>query len=103
MGAVLAALGSVAASKPGGAITVPLTPEAPSGYADNPSTLARPLRQDITSLLLSDLGNGRYTLRLGEGSEAPTLENVDLRAFVPRVPPLKTSLLTRVLSSSSES
>jgi hypothetical protein len=88
MGAVLAALGSVAASKPGGAITVPLTPEAPSGYADNPSTLARPLRQDITSLLLSDLGNGRYTLRLGEGSEAPTLENVDLRAFVPRVPPL---------------
>src|SRR5258708_26988374 len=87
-GAVLTALLSIGASKPGQAITLLLTPEAPGGYADDPSTLARPLRQDIQSLVLRDLGNGRFSLRLGEGSEAPALESVDLRPFVPRVPAL---------------
>ncbi|MFI5183398.1 MAG: hypothetical protein ACHQNV_03290 [Vicinamibacteria bacterium] len=87
LAAVLAAFGSVGASS-NDVTRVSLTPEAPDGYADNPSTLARPLRQDIKSLELRDLGGGRFAIRLGEGSDAPALPSVDLRPFVPRIPAL---------------
>ena len=77
----------VAAGSPAtGRVTrLPLVPEAPDGYAANPSTLARPLRQDLKAVELRDLGDGRYAIRIGEGPEAPSLESVDMRPFIPRV------------------
>jgi hypothetical protein len=83
--AVLTALGSLGQSSQESVFKVALTPEAPGGYADNPSTLARPLRQDLRSLELRDLGNAHYNIRVGDGPGSPSLENVDLRPFVPRV------------------
>lgn len=66
--------------------TVPVRPEEPGGYAANPSTLRLPLRQDLTSLRLERLENGRFTLGLQGGPAPLVLSEVDLGLLVPRVP-----------------
>src|SRR5271169_3403048 len=79
---------TLGAGGPGPDAAVELTPEAPDGYADDPSTLARPLRQDVTSLRLEERGGGLFTVRMGTAPDATTLENIDLRPLIPRVPAL---------------
>jgi hypothetical protein len=45
-----------------------------------------PLRQDLTSLQLSRLEAGQYALRFAVGTEPPSLPEIDLRPFIPRIP-----------------
>jgi hypothetical protein len=66
--------------------TVEVRPEAPTGYADNPSTLATPLRQDLTKAALALHDDGRFDLDLGSGEGAVSLKGVDLALLVPRLP-----------------
>lgn len=65
-------------------IRIPVRPEEAGGYRANPSTLATPLRQDLTSLTLTRADEGSFALDLGDS--AFRLPPVDLALLVPRVP-----------------
>jgi hypothetical protein len=60
--------------------------EEPSGYADNPSTLAPPLRQDLNKGAIALHEDGRFDLELGSGEKAVALRGADLSLLVPRLP-----------------
>jgi hypothetical protein len=66
--------------------TVAITPEEPSGYPDNPSSLEKPLRQNLTSARLAVGPDGRFGLELGSGDSAVKLEKADLALLVPHIP-----------------
>ncbi len=66
--------------------TLRVQPEEAGGYAANPSTLKLPLRQDLTTLRIELLENGRYTLSLQGGAASLTLSEIDLGLLLPRVP-----------------
>jgi hypothetical protein len=74
-----------AAAPPTG-IEIPVKPDIPSGYPDRVGRFEAPLRQDLASLQLTGLGQGRYALRFSSGTEVPALPEIDLRPFIPRVP-----------------
>jgi hypothetical protein len=61
-------------------------PDIPAGYPGRVGRFETPLRQDLTSLQLTGLGEGRYALRFSSGTETPALPEIDLRPFIPRVP-----------------
>ena len=90
--------GSLASEAPPASIEIPVKPDVPNGYPDRVGRFATPLRQDLTSLQLTSLGQGRYSLRLSSGTEPPALPDVDLRPFIPRVPLLAKGdpALTRI-------
>ena len=67
---------------------IDLRVQEPAGYPGNPSTLATPLRQDITQLELERKPDGTFRLALLGKESAPKLDSLDLRCFVPRVPSL---------------
>lgn len=60
--------------------------EEPSGYKDNPSTLAPPLRQDLGKAMLALKDDGKFDLELGSGDGAVALRGADLALLVPRLP-----------------
>lgn len=88
----------LAAAAPPAGIEIPIKPDVPSGYPDRVGRFEAPLRQDLTSLQLTGLGQGRYALRFSSGTEVPALPEIDLRPFIPRVPLLakEDPLLTRI-------
>src|SRR5260221_3362433 len=65
---------------------VAIHPEEPSGYPDNPSTLATPMRQDLSSASLLVHDDGRFDLELGSGDAAIALRGADLALLVPHLP-----------------
>lgn len=67
---------------------IDLRVQEPTGYPGNPSTLATPLRQDITQVELERKSDGTFRLALLGKESAPKLDSIDLRAFVPRIPSL---------------
>jgi hypothetical protein len=77
---------TIPAGEGGATWTVPLEPEEPGGYAANPATLKTPLRQDLTSVKLERLENGRHALTLQGGPAPLALADVDLGLLLPRVP-----------------
>src|SRR5215204_279228 len=88
-------LGDVPAGKE---FVVPIKVQEPNGYAGNPSTLERPLRQDLQSIALTARADGKFDIRLQPTADAPHLEGVDLRPLIPRVPALAKGdpVLTRI-------
>jgi len=76
----------LAAAAPPSSLEVAVKPDVPSGYPDRVGRFQAPLRQDLTSLQLTGLGDGRYALRFSAGTDAPPLPEIDLRPFIPRVP-----------------
>ncbi len=86
------------AEAPPASLEIPVKPDVPSGYPDRVGRFATPLRQDLTSLQLTSLGQGRYGLRFSSGTETPALPDIDLRPFIPRVPLLAkgNAELTRI-------
>src|SRR3954454_2806977 len=70
---------------PAPGLKIPVKPDVPSGYPGRVGRFETPLRQDLTSLQLTGLGEGRYALRFS-GTETPALPEIDLRPFIPRVP-----------------
>jgi hypothetical protein len=87
-----------AAAAPSPSLEVAVKPDVPSGYPDRVGRFQAPLRQDLTSLQLTSLGDGRYALRFSSGTDAPSLPEIDLRPFIPRIPLLAKgdSGLTRI-------
>lgn len=79
-------------------LEIPVKPDVPSGYPDRVGRFEPPLRQDLTSLQLTSLGEGRYGFRFSSGTETPALPEIDLRPFIPRVPLLAkgNAALTRI-------
>jgi hypothetical protein len=73
-------------STPTPSLKIPVKPDIPAGYPDRVGRFEPPLRQDLTSLQLTSLGQGRYAFRFSSGTEVPALPEVDLRPFIPRVP-----------------
>ncbi|MCY2958920.1 MAG: hypothetical protein NTY35_02055 [Planctomycetota bacterium] len=67
-------------------LRVPLQMEQPAGYADNPSTLQTPLRQDLGVAKLKLGAPGRVTLTLGEGDAKVEHADIDISLLVPRIP-----------------
>ena len=67
-------------------LEIPVKPDIPAGYPGRVGRFETPLRQDLTSLQLTGLGEGRYALRFSSGTETPALPEIDLRPFIPRVP-----------------
>jgi hypothetical protein len=65
---------------------VAIRPEEPAGYPDNPSTLATPMRQDLSSASLLVHDDGRFDLELGSGDAAVALRGADLALLVPHLP-----------------
>jgi hypothetical protein len=86
------------AEAPSPSLEILVKPDVPSGYPDRVGRFETPLRQDLTSLQLTRLGQGRYGLRFSSGTEAPALPEIDLRPFIPRVPLLAkgNAELTRI-------
>jgi len=76
----------LAAAAPPTGLEVAVKPDVPSGYPDRVGRFQAPLRQDLTSLQLTSLGDGRYALRFSSGTDAPPLPEIDLRPFIPRIP-----------------
>jgi hypothetical protein len=76
----------LAAAAPPSSLEVAVKPDVPSGYPDRVGRFQAPLRQDLTSLQLTSLGDGRYALRFSSGTDAPPLPEIDLRPFIPRIP-----------------
>ena len=66
--------------------TVDVRCEEASGYADNPSTLLPPLRQDLNKASLALKEDGKFDLELGTGDGAVVLRGADLTLLVPRLP-----------------
>jgi hypothetical protein len=66
---------------------VDVRPEELTGYPDNPSALATPLRQDLNSADLSLKDDGRFDLVLGTGDKTVELRGADLSLLVPHLPP----------------
>lgn len=95
---VTGGLASAQAEAPPAGLEIPVKPDVPSGYPDRVGRFAAPLRQDLASLQLTSLGQGRYGLRFSSGTEAPALPEIDLRPFIPRVPLLAKGdpALTRI-------
>jgi hypothetical protein len=81
---------------------VPLQPDKPDGYDGRPGAHRTPLRQDLTTVRLERLDDGRHAVRLrGEtagDTPSPGLDAIDLRPFIPRVPALAAgnAVLSRV-------
>lgn len=69
-----------------GSIRFAVKPEEASGYAANPSTLAAPLRQDLTTGMLVPTKNGRYEFILGGDDSKLRLAELDMNLYVPRIP-----------------
>jgi hypothetical protein len=64
-----------------------MAPETPNGYTDDPSALARPMRQDLRRVDLVPRSAGHYDLVLPGGADATVrARDVDLRPFIPRIP-----------------
>lgn len=84
LGAINPAWAGDPAPTPG--VEIPVKPDVPAGYPDRVGRFEKPMRQDLTSLQLTSLGEGRYALRFSSGTEAPALPEIDLRPFIPRVP-----------------
>lgn len=80
-----------------GALVLELKPDVPAGYPARVGSFQKPLRQDLTALSLTPRGDGRYDLRF-VGGEAPALDSIDLRPFIPRIPRLArgNATLTRL-------
>lgn len=76
--------GTAAASP--SSLEIVIKPDVPTGYPDRVGRFQTPLRQDLTSLQLTSLGNGQYALRFSSGTDAPPLPEIDLRPFIPRIP-----------------
>lgn len=78
--------------------TIPLQVQAADGYAGNPSTLVKPLRQDLTRLDVALDDQGLATLHLAGSGDGPTLGPIDLGWWIPRIPRLAKGepTLTRV-------
>jgi hypothetical protein len=74
------------AAAPSSSLEVAVKSDVPSGYPDRVGRFQAPLRQDLTSLQLTNLGNGQYALRFSAGTDAPSLPEIDLRPFIPRIP-----------------
>ncbi len=72
-------------SAPNPSLEIAVKPDVPAGYPGRVGRFETPLRQDLTSLQLTGLGEGRYALRFS-GTETPGLPEIDLRPFIPRVP-----------------
>lgn len=70
----------------GATVRIDVKPEEPTGYADNPSTLATPLRQDLKSLRIDKLADGKTAVRLGADDSPLQIAEIDFSLFVPRVP-----------------
>jgi hypothetical protein len=75
-----------AGDAPPSSLEAAVKPDVPSGYPDRVGRFETPLRQDLTSLQLTRLGQGRYALRFSSGTETPLLPEIDLRPFIPRIP-----------------
>ena len=78
--------------------TLALRVQPADGYPGNPSTLVKPLRQDLTRLDITIDAGGKATLKLGGAADGPTLPSVDLSWWIPRIPRLARGepTLTRV-------
>lgn len=79
-------------------ISIPLHVQAPDGYPGNPSTLMKPLRQDLTQLEVALDDQGLAALHLKGTADGPALAAVDLGWWIPRIPRLARGepTLTRV-------
>ncbi|HEX4961700.1 MAG TPA: hypothetical protein VF173_12730 [Thermoanaerobaculia bacterium] len=87
LGAVHPARGAEGdASTSAPSLEIPVKPDLPAGYPGRVGLFETPLRQDLTSLQLTGLGQGRYALRFSSGTETPALPEIDLRPFIPRIP-----------------
>jgi hypothetical protein len=74
------------AAAPPSSLEIAVKPDVPSGYPGRVGRFETPLRQDLTTLQLTSLGEGRYALRFSSGTDAPPLPEIDLRPFIPRIP-----------------
>lgn len=85
-------------------IDIPLRVQAPEGYPGNPSSLVKPLRQDLTKLELAVDDKGRATLHLAGQADGPKLGPVDLSWWIPRIPRLAKGepTLTRIAVAQRE-
>lgn len=79
-------------------LSVPLRVQPADGYPGNPSTLVKPLRQDLTKLEVALDARGRAALKLAGTTEGPALASIDLAWWIPRIPRLARGepTLTRV-------
>ncbi len=84
--------------------TISVKLEEPGGYAGNPSSLLTPLRQDLTEITLHRREDGKYDIKLGPDAAGPSLEAIDLKTFIPRIPSLAAGnkALTREAISQRE-
>jgi hypothetical protein len=75
-----------AASAPSPSLETTVKPDIPTGYPGRVGRFETPLRQDLTALQLTRLESGQYSLRFSTGVEPPSLPEIDLRPFIPRIP-----------------
>ena len=67
---------------------VALKPDVPEGYKDRVGSYEKPLRQDIKTLKLVRRDDGTFNIEFPAETKVPTIEKVDFRTFMPRVPKL---------------
>jgi hypothetical protein len=67
---------------------IALKPDVPEGYKDRVGKFEKPLRQDITTLKLARNDDGTFNIAFTPETKVPTIEKIDFRPFLPRVPKL---------------
>ena len=67
---------------------IALKPDVPEGYKDRVGKFEKPLRQDITTLKLARNDDGTFNIAFPPEVKVPSIEKIDFRPFLPRVPKL---------------
>jgi hypothetical protein len=95
VGVTLSGCGSADdATKPQAAAETPRTfdvalkPDIPEGYVDRVGAYEKPLRQDVTTMRLVRRDDGTFNIEFAADTKVPTIEKIDFRPFMPRVPKL---------------
>ena len=79
---------AAAAQAAPGVFDIALKPDVPDGYVDRVGAYEKPLRQDVMTLKLVRRDDGTFDIVFPEATKVPTIQKVDFRPFMPRVPKL---------------
>jgi hypothetical protein len=67
---------------------IALKPDVPEGYVDRVGKYEKPLRQDVKTMKLARRDDGTFDIAFAADTKVPTIEKIDFRHFMPRVPKL---------------